>query len=647
VDAAAFDALARTLHLDEVDLPLGQTIGRGTIAAPRASVPAPVGEPSTMATLPRLELTRASMPPPAATRDFVLSSRLGEGGMGLVWLARQTSLDREVAIKELRHEIASPSTARALLVEARATGALEHPNIVPVHALGVDDAGAPMLVMKRVEGASLADVIADPSHAAWTDLEARHGDRLGAILEVLTCVADALQFAHARGYVHRDVKPENVMIGHYGEVYLLDWGLALRIGALSEEERGSIAIVGTPGFMAPEMVMGRLEGITARTDVYLLGATLHAALTGSPRHLGSNLRQVLVAAMASEPFAYEPSVPAELASLCNRATAADPSDRPASAAAFREALALFVRHRGSQRLAEEAMVRLDTLRGEARASAADGVRATQDPDTAAALVECRFAFTQALRDWPTNAIAKQGLRESLRLMIEAELRRKSPEAAYELARQLDPPDAEIAARIDRVRDEVAESRRFEDAARIEERERDRRIGARLGVFIQSGLLVAILALGIAGTWSRIVSGGHPPATGLLGWSLGVLAIAIVTLLAFRDRALANRWGRQMSGLLVVVLTTIVAAAAIEVRRGGDADEAAMTTMTMLAAVLAGGGIGLDRRLGWSAIAMLAAAGVSAAFPPYSPLAASLAAMISVAAFLPESIRNAREVGRVG
>ena len=643
VDAAAFDALARTLHLDEVDLGPGQTIGRGTIAAPRTSIEAPM--PSTLATttLPRLELARGLSTPSSVGRDFVLTARLGEGGMGLVWLARQNSLDRDVAIKELRAEIASPLTSHALLVEARATGALEHPNIVPVHALGVDEKGSPLLVMKRVEGASLADLVANPSHHAWADLEARHGDRLGAQIEVIARVADALQFAHARGYVHRDVKPENVMLGSFGEVYLLDWGLALRIDALSDEDRASLAIVGTPGFMAPEMVAGRAEGIDARTDVYLLGGTLHAALTSKPRHTGTTLRQVLVAAAISEPYEYDASVPAALAAGCNRATDPDPGKRPASAAAFREALVEFVRHRGSQRLAEEAWVRLEALRGGASAIATDGSRATQDPDTAAALVECRFAFTQALRDWPMNPTAKRGLRESLRLMIDAELRRKSPEAAFELARQLDPPDADVAVQIDRVRAEVAESRRFEDAARREEHETDRKVGARLGVYIQSGLIVAILVLGSLGTWSRVASGGHPPATGIFDWSLGVLAIAVVTLLAFRDRALANRWGRQMSALLVVVLAAICAASAIEVRRGGDADEATMSTMTMLAAVLGSGAIGLDTRLGWSAAASLAAAIASAIFPPYSPLAASIAATIAVAVFLPESIRNAREV----
>ena len=641
MDAGAFDALARTLHLDELSLAPGQTIGRGTIAAPRQSVPTPQGEsPATQATLPRLEVAREMAKGDSLDgRDFVLTSRLGEGGMGLVWLARQTSLDRDVAIKELRSETSSPGAGRALLVEARATGALEHPNIVPVHALGIDDRGLPLLVMKRVEGATLADLLSDREHRAWKDLEARHGDRLAAQIDLLARVADALHFAHARGYVHRDVKPENVMVGSFGEVYLLDWGLALRLDAITADERASISIVGTPGFMAPEMVMGRVEHITPQTDVYLLGATLHAALTGQPRHTGTNLRQVLVSAAISEPATYDASVPAELAALCNRATDPDPAKRPGSAAAFREALAQFVRHRGSQRLAAEALERLNDLRGTARSE--DAARMTQDPDTAAALVECRFAFTQALRDWPMNPVAKAGLRDSLRLMIEAELRRKSPEAAFELARQLDPPDAEITERIDRVRGEVAESRRFEDAARREEHETDRKVGARLGVYIQSGLILAVLALGIAGTWSRVENGGHPPATGILGWSLGVLCVAVVTLLAFRDRALANRWGRQMSALLVVVLASICAASAIEVRRGGDADEATMSIMTMLAAVLGGGAIALDVRLGWSAAASLVAAIVSAIVPAFSPLAAGFAGVVAVGVFLPESIRNAR------
>jgi len=639
VDPVAFDALARTLHLDELSLAHDQTIGRGTIAAPRNSVPVPAPSSIAQPTLPRLAVAREKPAGPLDPRDFVLTTRLGEGGMGLVWLARQTSLDRDVAIKELRGEISSPATSRALLIEARATGALEHPNIVPVHALGVDERGSPLLVMKRVEGATLADLLADDEHVAWKDLETRHGDRLAAIIDVLARVADALHFAHVRGYVHRDVKPENVMIGNFGEVYLLDWGLALRLDAISDEERASIAIVGTPGFMAPEMVMGRIEGITSRTDVYLLGATLHAALTKKPRHTGTNLRQVLVNAVESEPVQYDASVPAGLAVLCNRATSADPAKRPASAAAFREALVEYVLHRGSQRLAAEALERLDGLRG---ASASEGERPTQDPDAAAALVECRFAFTQALRDWPMNPIAKTGLRACMRLMIDAELRRKSPEAAFELARQLDPPDPDVAARIDRVRAEVAESRRFEDAARREEHERDRTVGARLGVFIQSGLILAILALGSLGTWSRVVAGGHPPATGILGWSAGVLVVAVVTLIAFRDRAMANRWGKQMSALLVVVLFAITVATGLVVRHDGDADEATMNIMFMLSAVLGAGAIGLDTRLGWSAGASFIAAIVSAFFPVFSPLAASVAGTVAVGVFLPESIRNARK-----
>jgi serine/threonine-protein kinase len=648
VERAAFDALARTLHLDEVVLGATQTIGRGTLAAPRDSAPPPSGQTDLRATLPKLDVApvEGGVDGASSRRDFVLTSRLGEGGMGLVWLARQVSLEREVAIKHLKPELRSPNTAATLLVEARATGALEHPCIVPVHALGVDDEGSPLLVMKRVEGASLATLLNADEHPSWADLEARYGDRLGAMLAVLGHVADALEFAHVRGFVHRDVKPENVMVGAFGEVYLLDWGLALKRDRLSEEERRSLSIVGTPGFMAPEMVSGRVEEVDARTDVYLLGATLHAMLTKRPRHEGANLRQVLIAAATSEPYAYDARVPAELAALCNRATDPDPEKRPRSAAAFREALVEFGRHRGSMRLAHEARDRLGGLRGRTSRAEGDGPRMSQDPDVAAALVECRFAFTQALREWPANPVAKEGLRETLLAMIEAELARKSPEAAFELARQLDPPEPAIVARIDALREKVAESQRLEDEARREVHERDRSVGARLGVFIQSGLIVAILAAGVLGTMQA--PGPRASAVGIFGWSVGLLGLSVATLLAFRERALANRWGRQMSALLVVVLGAAATSSGMVVLHDGDVAEATAHVMGALAAVLAGGAIALDGRLWWSSGASLLAAGACTFAPAWTPLAASLAGVVAVAVFLPESIRNARaQAGATG
>src|SRR5262249_12200472 len=154
-----------------------------------------------------------------------------------------------------------------LLVEAVITGSLEHPSVVPVYALGCDDAGHPILVMKRIEGVSWKTLAADQHHPAWARIDAAGDDRLVAHLEILMQVAGAVHFAHSRGFVHRDIKLANVMIGEFGEVYVVDWGLAVKMGAapLSDEEA---PLVGTPVYLAPEMLSGDPAAVDARTDVY-------------------------------------------------------------------------------------------------------------------------------------------------------------------------------------------------------------------------------------------------------------------------------------------------------------------------------------------------------------------------------------------
>src|SRR5204863_2462534 len=136
--------------------------------------------------------------------------RLGEGGMGTVDRALQRSLGREVAIKRVRDRRAGDGAVRALLAEARVAGSLEHPNVVPIHALGRDAGGDPALVMKRVEGVSWSALIHDPAHPRWSDLPR---DRLRWHLETLMQVCNAIELAHSRGIIHRDLKPNNVMIG--------------------------------------------------------------------------------------------------------------------------------------------------------------------------------------------------------------------------------------------------------------------------------------------------------------------------------------------------------------------------------------------------------------------------------------------------
>jgi serine/threonine-protein kinase len=372
----------------------GATVGRAGRAAsarelPRISV-------DLARTLPGTGLP-AKMEAANAEKDLEILSLIGEGGMGRVFLAHQHSLDRDVAIKTV-HADATARERAALLAEGAVTGHLEHPSIVPVHALGVDATSSPVLVMKRVEGVEWGKLLDDPDHAAWQGRGGSPADRLVGHLEILMQVCNAAHFAHTRGLLHRDIKPANVLVGYFGEVYLGDWGLALRL----EAAEGPHALCGTPSYLAPEMAVGGM--LDARTDVYLLGATLHHILTGQPRHAGNTIQDALIGAARSAPFAYPPAIPEELATLANRATARDPAARPESAARFREHIADFLRHRSSAALARSAVERLAQLRALPQA----GLASVDTQDRIDRLgAEVRFAIERAQEEWPENPVAKQ------------------------------------------------------------------------------------------------------------------------------------------------------------------------------------------------------------------------------------------------
>ena len=210
---------------------------------------------------------------------YRLAGSLGPGGMGEVLLATDTQIDREVAIKRMLIEPTGPAVAR-FLREAKVQGRLDHPAIVPVYELAHDAEGRPFFVMKRLVGTTLADVLA------------RHtGDVRYTRQKLLRAFADvclAVELAHSRGVIHRDLKPANIMLGDFGEVYVLDWGIARVLGETDPELRASSgrtteltqvgAILGTPGYMAPELVRG--EPIDQRADVFALGAILFEILAG-------------------------------------------------------------------------------------------------------------------------------------------------------------------------------------------------------------------------------------------------------------------------------------------------------------------------------------------------------------------------------
>jgi PAS domain S-box-containing protein len=273
------------------------------------------------------------------------------GGIGRVWLAHDNDLGREVALKELRPEHTGRATLGArFLQEAQITGQLEHPGIVPVYELvHPPDGRQPFYTMRFVKGRTLsaaARAYHDKRLAGQADaLE------LPALLNAFVTVCNTVAYAHSRGVIHRDLKGQNVILGDFGEVVVLDWGLAKLVGrpaAGSQEESVIVGdasadsgltmqgqALGTPAYMAPEQSAGRLELIDQRTDVYGLGAILYEILTGAPPFVADSteevLRKVREEAPAPPGLAW-PEVPPALEGLCMKALSKDPADRPAAAA---------------------------------------------------------------------------------------------------------------------------------------------------------------------------------------------------------------------------------------------------------------------------------------------------------------------------
>jgi serine/threonine-protein kinase len=461
--ASTFQAVWQTLPTTARAAVAGATLRLGPLgtlplvgrAAPAAAGPSSAKLGVSLGQLPRISIDWHERLPTspleaAAASDIVATSLLGEGGMGRVLLGRQHSLDRDVAIKTVR-DATSATLADALVAEGMLTGYLEHPNIIPVHALGFDEAGQPVLVMKRVTGVSWSDLLSSPDHESWAKLAVLSEDRLRAHIEILMQVARAVSYAHSKGVLHRDIKPDNVMLGEFGEVYLVDFGVALRV---RDGEAPVRQTVGTPCFMAPELLDPTLP-LGPRTDVYLLAATLHTILTGRPRHDGSTIFEVFQSAFASVPVDYG-DLPEELAQLCNDGTRRDPAERVESALAFYKRLDEFLAHRGSNLLSAVAEERLQEL---SRVE-------TRDVQAAARLgAECRFSYQMALRQWPDSLRAKAGLRRCLEQLLAIEVRRENLDAAQALLDELGEASDEQHSLVRRLQSALADRKR--DAAALQ------------------------------------------------------------------------------------------------------------------------------------------------------------------------------------
>jgi WD40 repeat protein len=272
-----------------------------------------------------------------------------QGGLGLLFLAEDAELRRIVALKCLQALAAADADARERFVrEAEVTGKLEHPGVVPVYGLGSDGEGRPYYAMRFIHGATLREAAEQHHSPAGPDGPAARNVEFQRLLRAFVTVCETVAYAHSRGVVHRDLKPDNVMLGPYGETLVLDWGLAkcldrpepagpqaaetpLRLALRDGESRSVLGRAkGSPAYMSPEQARGEWDAVGPASDVYSLGATLYFLLTGRTPYTGRSAAEVIERVKAggcAPPREVRPGVPAALDAVCRKAMAASPEDR--------------------------------------------------------------------------------------------------------------------------------------------------------------------------------------------------------------------------------------------------------------------------------------------------------------------------------
>jgi tetratricopeptide (TPR) repeat protein/tRNA A-37 threonylcarbamoyl transferase component Bud32 len=285
---------------------------------------------------------------PAGLRYRILRPH-AKGGLGEVFVAEDQELHREVALKEIQPEHAdNPQSRGRFVLEAEITGGLEHPGIVPVYGLGQYADGRPFYAMRFIKGDNLKEAIRRFHEADKPDRDpSERSLALRQLLRRFVDVCNAVAYAHSRGVLHRDLKPGNIMLGKYGETLLVDWGLAKPVGrpesARKDDERtlrpssgSGIAAtqmgsaIGTPAYMSPEQAAGRVDLLGPASDVYSLGATLYAVLTGQAPFLERDKGEVLEKVRSGDyprPRQVKPTAPLPLEAICQKAMALTPTDR--------------------------------------------------------------------------------------------------------------------------------------------------------------------------------------------------------------------------------------------------------------------------------------------------------------------------------
>ncbi|MBA3502361.1 MAG: serine/threonine protein kinase [Myxococcota bacterium] len=417
---------------------------------------------------------------------YRLGPTIASGGMGEVIEAEDVQVGRHVAIKRMLAKDPTDRAVARFIREAQIQGRLDHPSIVPVHEIGRDNDGRPFFAMKRLSGASLEDILASSA------LVARYSQQ--RLLRAFADVCLAVELAHTRGIVHRDLKPANIMLGDFGEVYVIDWGVAKLVGVTDDDSGDSNddtktlsgASIGTPGFMPPEQIRDA-SAVDARADIYALGCLLFEILAGVPLHPRgrSGLNSALAGADARpSKRALHRNIPLELDEVCVAATAIHAEDRRITAREIGERVQQFLDgDRDLERRAAVAREHLDVAR-----------------EALAKLDNARAARSMSMNEMRLSAsdIGTQVATEAARIEEEARATAMR-EAGRALA--LDPKLNDAANIISRLMLEPTRSLPRDVEAQIvaEAEESDRR-HARITLFIVFAYIGFIPYLALARPW---------------------------------------------------------------------------------------------------------------------------------------------------
>jgi len=333
--------------------------------------------------------TADAVPPsPRLLERITLKGLHSTGGIGQVWIAHDQILGRDIALKELKADKASsPRNRNRFFREAQLTGQLEHPGIVPVYEYATNDDGSrSYYTMRFVKGRTLTEVIRAYHEQRKADSGAAVSSELIRLLNDFTSICQTIAYAHSRNVIHRDLKGDNVIIGDFGEVIVLDWGLAKRLDenpveaefesdpeqtlVPSDEVPGNSSgtmqgeKLGTPAYMAPEQATGQVDLIDKRTDVYGLAAILYEILVGEPPFQGKSIVEILnnvIHSLPQRPTEQIPGIPVELEQVCLRGLAKDRNERQESASELAYQVEGWIAERAERKRTEQERERFFNL----------------------------------------------------------------------------------------------------------------------------------------------------------------------------------------------------------------------------------------------------------------------------------------------